>query len=162
MERYIDKEEDLGHMSDKFESFVDELQNEIFEETREAYGDIAFERWLHPLYMGRIENPDGYGRVHGSCGDTMEIFLRIEKDRIREASFQTDGCGSSSVCGSFAAEMALKKTPDAILEITGDAIITKLGGLPKEDEHCAHLAAEALQEALNDYMIKMTQKDDNK
>jgi len=147
-------------MSDKFESFVDELQNQIFEETRESYGDVAFERWLHPLYMGGIENPDGYGRVHGSCGDTMEIFLRIEKDGITDASFRTDGCGSSSVCGSFAAEMAIGKTLDEILEITGDAIIDKLGGLPKEDEHCAYLAAETLQEALHDYMIKWTRKED--
>ena len=148
-------------MTDKFESFVDELQNQIFEETKEAYGDVAFERWLHPLYMGRLENPDGYGRIYGSCGDTMEIFLKFENDRINAASFQTDGCGSSSVCGSFAAEMALGRTPDEILDITGDAIIGKLGGIPKEDEHCAYLAAETLQEAMNDYMIKMTQKEDN-
>jgi nitrogen fixation NifU-like protein len=156
----IDKEEWRETMSDEFENFVDELQNQIFEETREAYGDVAFERWLHPLYVGSIENPDGYGRVHGSCGDTMEIFLRMDGDRVAEASFQTDGCGSSSVCGSFAAEMALGRTPDEILEITGDAITDKLGGLPKEDEHCAYLAAETLQEALNDYMIKVTQKED--
>jgi nitrogen fixation NifU-like protein len=148
-------------MSEKFESFVDELQNQIFEETREAYGDVAFERWLQPLHMGRLENPDGYARIHGSCGDSMEIFLKFEDDRVKAASFQTDGCGSSSVCGSFAAEMALGRTPDEILNITGDAIIRKLGGIPKEDEHCAYLAAETLQEAMNDYMIKTARKGTN-
>jgi nitrogen fixation NifU-like protein len=40
------------------------------------------------------------------------------------------------------------------VEITGETILQVLGGLPKEDEHCAFLAAETLQEALEDYMKK--------
>ena len=145
-------------MANDLDDFVKDLQNQIYDETREAYGDAAFERWLHPLYMGTIENPDGYGKLTGSCGDTMQIFLKLKNNHVTGASFQTDGCGASSVCGSFAAEMALGKTPDEILEITGDAILEKLGGLPKEEEHCAFLAGETLQEALNDYMIKQTRR----
>ena len=78
--------------------------------------------------------------------------------RVKEASFKADGCGSSIVCGSYAAEMSLGKNPDELLEITGEAILKELERLPKEDEHCAHLAAETLQEALNDHMIKQTGK----
>jgi nitrogen fixation NifU-like protein len=58
------------------------------------------------------------------------------------------------VCASFVAEMAIGKSPDELLEITGDAILKKLGGLPEEDRHCAFLAGETLQEALHDYMVK--------
>lgn len=145
-------------MANDLDDFVQDLQNQIYDETRESYGDVAFERWLHPLYMGTLENPDGFGKLTGSCGDTMQIFLKLQSNHVTEASFQTDGCGSSSVCGSFAAEMALGKTPDEILEITGDVILKKLGGLPKEEEHCAFLAGETLQEALNDYMIKQTRR----
>ncbi len=58
-------------MSDNFDDFVEDLQNQIFEETRAAYGDVAFQRWLKPRYMGGINSPDGYGRVTGSCGDTI-------------------------------------------------------------------------------------------
>jgi len=145
-------------MSSELDDFVQDLQNRIYDETKEAYGDVAFERWLNPLYMGSIDNPDGYGRVTGSCGDTMQIFLKFENDRVKEASFQTDGCGSSAVCGSFAAEMAIGKNPDEIVEITGEAILGKLGGLPKEDEHCAFLSAESLQEALHEYMVKQTKR----
>lgn len=145
-------------MANDLDDFVQDLQNQIYDETRESYGDVAFERWLHPLYMGTLENPDGFGKLTGSCGDTMQIFLKLQSNHVTEASFQTDGCGSSTVCGSFAAEMALGKTPDEILEITGDVILKKLGGLPKEEEHCAFLAGETLQEALNDYMIKQTRR----
>lgn len=145
-------------MSETVDDFVRNLQKQIFEETKQAYGEKAFHRWLNPVYMGPIREPDGYACVTGVCGDTMQIFLKFENDRVKEASFQADGCGSSIVCGSYAAEMSLGKNPDELLEITGEAILKELERLPKEDEHCAHLAAETLQEALNNYMIKQTQR----
>ncbi|MDD5205296.1 MAG: iron-sulfur cluster assembly scaffold protein [Desulfobacterales bacterium] len=141
-------------MTDDFDDFTRGLQSQIYEETRKAYEQVAFERWLKPLYMGGMRDPDGYGRIIGTCGDRMEIFLKFEKDRVKEAMFQTDGCGSSTICGSFAAELAQGKSPEEITEITGELIISVLGGLPEEDRHCAFLAAQTLQEALDQYMKK--------
>jgi nitrogen fixation NifU-like protein len=146
-------------MADEFDDFARALQDQIYEETRKAYGQVAFQRWLKPLYVGVMPNPEGYGRVTGTCRDTMEIFLRFEKDRVIEATFQTDGCGSSTVCGSFAAELAHGRSPDEIAEITGEMILDVLGGLPEEERHCAFLAAETLQEALDDYMRKHRRRD---
>jgi len=134
---------------------VKNLQKEILLKN-DGYGVAAFDRMLNPLYRGPFSNPDGYARVTGRCGDTMEIFLRFDKDRIKEAAFETDGCGSSAVCGSFAAEMALGKTPDELLDVTGDRILEKMGGAPEKEQHCAFLAGETLQEALSNYMIKTT------
>ena len=145
-------------MRNSFDEFVNELQDQILDETKEVYGDKAYERWQNPRYRGTMKEPDGYARLRGGCGDTMEIFLAFENDIIREASFQTDGCGSSIVCGSFAAEMAIGKNPDEVMEITGESVMEQLGKLPKEDSHCAFLAAETLHEALNDYMIRTTKK----
>jgi nitrogen fixation NifU-like protein len=139
-------------MSSDLDDFVSELQEQILADTREAYGQVAYERWLNIQYKGRMEAPDGFARLTGSCGDTMMIFLKFAGDCVSDASFETDGCGASAVCGSFAAEMAIGKTPDELLNVTGDAILEHLGGLPKTEEHCAFLAGETLQEALNDYM----------
>ncbi|MBN1106514.1 MAG: iron-sulfur cluster assembly scaffold protein [Deltaproteobacteria bacterium] len=146
-------------MADEFDEFVRDLQSQINEETRESYGPIAFERWLKPLFVGVIPDPDGYGRVTGSCGDTMEIFLRLDQDRVKEATFQTDGCGASTVCGSFAAEFALGKGAEELAEITGEGILDFLGGLPPEDRHCAFLAADTLHEAMNDYMMSRARRE---
>ena len=141
-------------MTDSLDDFIKGIQYQINEEMREAYGQVVFERWLKPRYLGIMENPDGYGHVAGSCGDRMEIFLRLEEDKVKDATFRTDGCGASVVCGSFAAELALGKTPDEVAEISGETILKVLGGLPEEDRHCAFLAADTLQEALDDYMRK--------
>ena len=89
----------------------------------------------------------------------MEIFLKFEHDHVKQAAYWTDGCASSTVCGSFAAEIAIEKNPDELCEITGETILNILGRFPKEDEHCAFLAAETLQDALNNYMMKTHTKD---
>ena len=141
-------------MGDTLDDFVHELKEQIYEETKEAYGEKAFQRWLNPLFKGSMNDPDGYARSVGVCGDTMEIFLKFEGDRVKQALFQADGCGSSSVCASFAVELSMGKAPDEILAISGEVIMKKLERLPREDEHLAFLAAETLQQALNDYLIK--------
>ena len=140
-------------MNDDLDIFANDLQKRIFEETKKAYGEIGFNRWLHPLHVGKMENPDGYGRVTGKCGDTIQIFLKFANEKVEAVTFLTDGCGASMICGSFAAELAIGKTPDELTEITGEKILQILKVFPKEDQHCAFLAAESLREALNDYMI---------
>jgi nitrogen fixation protein NifU and related proteins len=134
--------------------FIEELKKEILEETKRAYGEKAFLRWMEPLYEGALANPDGYACLRSSCGDSMEFFLKFDGDRVSEASFRTAGCGAGAVCGSYAAEMALHKGPGEILEITGESILESLGGLPREEEPVANLAAEALHAALRNFICK--------
>ncbi len=142
-------------MSDKLDDFLTNLQDEIFEDTLKIYGEKAYQRWRNPLYMNSIQNPDGYGRVTGPCGDTMEIFLKFKEGKVSDASFQTDGCGPSQICGSFAAELALGKNTDELKKITNETILNVIGGLPEEDQHCALLAANTLQEAIAHFLKKI-------
>jgi len=139
-------------MADSIDAFLDDLQKQIFDEARQAYGERGFRRWRVPRYSGRMEDSDGYACITGKCGDTMEMFLRFEENRVKDASYCTDGCASSAISGSFAAELSLGKTPDQLADITGNTVLEAIGKLPKEDRHCATLAAEALQDALISYM----------
>jgi len=145
-------------MGDSLDEFVMQFQNEVLKQVKETYGEKVYERWLNPVYRGAIEDADGHARLKGSCQDTMEIFLQFEKNRVSNAAFQTDGCGPSIVCGSMAAEISLEKTPEELLDISGEDILKKLDGLPQTDKHCAFLAAATLHEAINSFMIKQTGK----
>lgn len=145
-------------MNDDFDTFVDNLQEQIFDEAKEAFGEAGFQRWQNPEYNGRMQNCDTSARIKGDCGDTMEIFLKFTGNCVLSASYFTDGCASSSICGSFTAEMAIGKDPDGLAEITGDTVLKKIGRFPEEDTHCAFLAAETLQEALRCYMIRETKR----
>ncbi|WP_419785910.1 iron-sulfur cluster assembly scaffold protein [Pseudodesulfovibrio sp.] len=144
-----------------FDDIVNELQGRINEETIEAYGRSGFERWRNPPHHGKPAGANYEGASTGGCGDTIRIFLRIEDDRVRDAGFATDGCGSSRICGSMAAELAVDKPCDAIISITGESVLEGLGGpefLPSDDHHCAWLAANALQEAVGDYYKQTVRK----
>ena len=139
-------------MSTALDDFADRLQEEINQDVIETYGQAVYERWRHPRFSGRMENPTGCGRVTGSCGDTMEIFLRVDNGTISDASFTTDGCGCSAVCASVACELAIGKEPEKVADVTGEMILRVLGGLPEDDVHCGFLAAETLQAAVDDCM----------
>ncbi len=140
------------------DNFIDNLQTEIFEEAKKALGERGFQRWRNPKFNGRMEDPDGHGKVTGECGDTMEIFLKFENNRISNASYSTNGCASSTVSGSFAAELTFGKDPDGLADITAEDILNAIGRLPKEDQHCASLAARTIQEALTHYMSHLVKK----
>jgi nitrogen fixation NifU-like protein len=137
-------------MSHSLDEFADRLQKEINQEIIQTYGEKVYERWRNPRFGGRMESPTGYGRVTGNCGDTMEIFLRLEGEVVSDASFITDGCGCSAVCASVACELAIGKEPEGIADVTGEMILEILGGLPDDNVHCAFLAAETLQVAADD------------
>ena len=137
---------------DRLDEFVNDLQEKIFTDAKEAYGEKGFQRWRNPRYRGRMKDSDGWAQVTGPCGDTMEIYLKFENGRVKDASYFTDGCASSALSGSFAAQLAIGKDPDELTEITGEAVLKEIGRLPESDRHCASLAAETVQEALGDYL----------
>lgn len=116
--------------------------------------EVAFHRWLDSLQAKEPLDPDAHAILTGKCGETIAIFLKFEGERVKDASYLTNGCISSRVCAALAAQMAKGRTTDEVLEITGDSIMEKLVGIPKEENHCAVLAAETLQEALHSYMIR--------
>ena len=82
----------------------------------------------------------------------MEIWLSIRDGRIRDATFWTDGCGTTIAAGSMATEMVKGKGISKGFQITQHDILNGLGGLPEESAHCALLAANTLKEAIRDYI----------
>lgn len=135
------------------EKFAQALQEQILEQARREYSEAVIERWLNPRNVGKMEAPDGYGKVTGTCGDTIEIFLRMRGDIIAEATWLTDGCGATVSCATMATELSAGKTfTQALAAVSADAIMKGLGGLPEGNLHCAQLASETLRSALADFL----------
>ena len=49
----------------------------------------------------RINNPDGYGKRVGECGDTIEFFLICQKNTLKSISFCAQGCLNTNACCNF-------------------------------------------------------------
>jgi nitrogen fixation NifU-like protein len=141
--------------NEDIEKFTRQLQDQIMEEARRTYSETVIDHWQNPRNFRKMETADGYAKNKGSCGDTMEMFLRVKDDKVIECTFQTDGCGTTIVCGSVATELAINKSfMEALAAVSAAEILRILGGLPEESVHCAQLAAETLRRALADYLYQ--------
>lgn len=137
-----------------FEALVEELQQKSFADARAAYGEKGFQRWRNPKFNGPLDDADTSAGVKGSCGDFIEIFLKFRDKRVEKASYVTNGCGSSALCGSFTAELAHGKDMEGLIGITPSTIIEAIGQLPASDKHCAKLSVMALHKALDEYLTR--------
>jgi len=139
-------------MAQEFDDSFKELEQSIMGEMKKVYSEKTIDHFLNPRNLGEISTPDGFGRVTGPCGDTMEIYLKVRDGRVTNASFWTDGCGTSIASGSMVTELAKGKSITDALKITQDDVLNALGGLPEESVHCALLAANTLREAIKDHL----------
>ncbi len=120
------------------------------------YSKKVMEHFSKPHNMGVIKNPSGRGRVGNSvCGDLMELQIKIEKkngiEYIKDAKFQTFGCGAAIATSSVLTDMVIGKSIIEAKKITNQTVTKALGGLPPIKRHCSVLAQEALNRAIEDY-----------
>ena len=141
-------------MKDDLDSFVSQLQEDIFQQTLDHYGPEFFENWKNPRHMGKMENPTGSGALTGSCGDRIEIELAIEDQIITRAQFFTTGCGPSIACANTACELATGKNLEEAAGLEGQDILDVLKTVPEDKQHCAHLAAQTLREAIRNHWAR--------
>jgi len=131
-----------------FDRMIEELQRQITEQERALYSAKVIEEAHHPRNLGRMDKPDAYARVRGWCGDTVDIYLRLDEERIEAATFMTDGCGPSVACGSMLTSMVQGMSLQEASTIEPENLLAALDGLPEESAHCAELAVSTLREAI--------------
>ena len=119
------------------------------------YNEKVMEAFKNPKNVGEIENPSGIGTVgNASCGDMMQISLKIENDIIVDAKFKTFGCAAAIATSSTATDMIIGMTVEEALKVTNKKVVECLGGLPSQKIHCSVLAEEAIKKAIEDYQAK--------
>ena len=130
----------------------DSLQEMVIAGMRKVYSETVIDYAMNPRNLGRLDDADGFARVTGSCGDTMEMWLKVRDNTITGATFLTDGCATTVVAGGMITELARGKSVAQALKISQLDVLNALGGLPEESHHCALLAANTMKEAVRDYL----------
>lgn len=120
------------------------------------YSEKVMDHFTNPRNVGEIEDASGVGTVgNAKCGDIMRMYLDIdEQGKIRDVKFKTFGCGAAIATSSMATELVKGKTVQEALEVTNQAVLEALDGLPPVKVHCSLLAEEAIHAALWDYAQK--------
>lgn len=124
------------------------------------YTKKVIEHFQKPHNMGKIKNPDAIGRAGNIiCGDTIQLYIKVKKNKqgkemIKDISFETLGCVAAIATSSVITDLVKGKTLEKALEFDRKEIIKELSGLPPVKVHCSVLAADALYEAIYDYLKK--------
>ena len=116
------------------------------------YSEKVMDHFQHPRNLGKMENADGVGEVgNAKCGDIMKMYIKVDDGIITDVKFNTFGCGSAIATSSMATEMIKGKSVEDALELSNQAVVEALDGLPTHKIHCSVLAEEAVKAAVKDY-----------
>jgi nitrogen fixation NifU-like protein len=119
------------------------------------YPKFLMEHFQNPRNVGEISDPDGVGTVgNASCGDIMQMYIKVNGNRISEATFKTFGCGAAIATSSILTERIKGVTLDEALKISEETATEVLSQLPKEKIPCFTLATDALKLAIEECRCK--------
>jgi nitrogen fixation NifU-like protein len=133
---------------------IDEIAKSLQESVLKGYSRRLKDELFGPKNIGKIENPDSHVIITGVCGDTIEMTLTVNKGKISDIKFTTDGCGATIACTSYVSRIAKGRSIEEAVQIKPDDVDDYFQGLPEESKHCAKLAIDTLKAALNIYENK--------
>ena len=138
---------------DNFDEFVKKLQKEIIDKELEQYNEYIIKLFHNPKNWGKPPEDEisVWHAYEGSCGDTMQFFLKINDNIIEEANLITDGCGATVAAGSQTTLLIEGKSVDFAESLRPEDIDKALKGLPEDHKHCAELAARTLKRSIEKY-----------
>ena len=119
------------------------------------YSDKVMDHFHNPRNVGKLDDADGIGEVgNAKCGDIMRMYIKVKDGVITDCKFNTFGCGSAIATSSMATELIKGKPLSEALELSNQAVVEALDGLPPQKIHCSVLAEEAVRAAVKDYYDK--------
>lgn len=103
----------------------------------------------HPRNVGEIADASAYGEATNPvCGDLLHLYLKIDEDKIIAASFKAYGCPPTLAAASALTEIVIGLRFHEARTLKSQDVIRALESLPRNKEHCAILAIDALRAAL--------------
>jgi nitrogen fixation NifU-like protein len=127
-----------------------------------GYSEKAADYYVKKRNVGVIEGAEAAESHIGLCGDSMRVYLKIEKGLIIDAKFQAVGCAGAFASGSALTEMVKGKTLKAAEKITEHEVTGELGKLPGPKLHCVRLAVDALRTSIGSYKEMQASKTKDK
>ncbi len=123
----------------------------------DIYHEMIIDYSRNPLNFGELENPDAtYHDSNPLCGDSIDIDLKIDEDKISDIKFHGKGCAICMACSSVLTELTKGKNIDKVKLINKNDILSELGleHLQAVRIKCALLSHKVLKYALYSYLAK--------
>jgi NifU-like protein involved in Fe-S cluster formation len=81
----------------------------------------------------------------------VTVYLRIDRERVADATFEAEGCGVTIACGSMLTELVHARKLADCRQITIETLAQALDGIPAGKEYCAAVAISALHNAIRSW-----------
>ena len=85
---------------------------------KELYRDVILDHNRHPRNFGPLEDANHHAEGNNPlCGDRLKLYLKVENDVVKEASFEGAGCAISTASASLMTESLKGKTREEALRL---------------------------------------------
>jgi NifU-like protein involved in Fe-S cluster formation len=84
----------------------------------------------------------GNGSLHG-YPPFVTLYLRIDRDRVANATFEAEGCGVTIACASMLTKLVQGRVISKCRQITAIELSKALDGIPTGKEYCADVTIAA-------------------
>lgn len=119
------------------------------------YNELVADHSTNPRNVGKMTDADGFADIGDpSCGDSMQLWLKVDKGRIADIKFLSSGCAGAVATSSMTTVLARGKTIEEAKRINDAHVILALKGIPSRDGKCILSGTTALLEAIKDYERK--------
>lgn len=114
------------------------------------YKEEILDHYKYPHNLGVMINPTLKAKEENlSCGDSVAIFLKIEKSRIKDVKFQGKGCVISQAAASILTDHIKDKSIKNVQKTSLKDLMELLKiDLSPTRMKCAELSLVALKKAL--------------
>ena len=87
-------------------------------ELRELYQQVILDHNKSPRNFRKLENANHFAEGYNPlCGDKIDIYLFVEDDKVKDISFQGNGCAISKASASLMSSIVKGKTVNETKEL---------------------------------------------
>lgn len=89
--------------------------------------DVLLDHYRHPHNRGELPEADiRHGEGNPSCGDQLEIAIRVRDGKIDEIRFDGKGCIISQAAASILTDMVKGESLESVKKITKEEMLENL------------------------------------
>ena len=116
-----------------------------------GYSNRAIDYFIRKPHLGSLKDANHVSEMTGTCGDTMKIFLKVDRGIILDAKYQVLGCPGAVTAAMAAVDLIKGKDLNYARSIDDGDIFKLLEEIPAKKHHCIQLALKTLQKAIDEY-----------
>ncbi len=122
---------------------------------KEIYSELILDHWRYPKNKGKIEADIVSKESNPLCGDEVTIYIKLDGERIKDISFDGNGCIISQAAASMLTEFIKGKTLQDVVRLEKEEIERMIGiDLGPMRIKCALLPLKALKLGVLSYISK--------